>query len=657
MCLVLHAPRSWIILPKGTNRIVDNNSSVALRFALVSNLKPPNEQLQRSVANHPGDERYFKPLINIIGLALIFFLAATNSFAQVPNVRHVLVVLEENTNYADVCGPDNTSMPFLCSLKSQGSFSANYYAPTHPSIGNYDDLGWGVVTTNDDSCAPNTCGFPYSGDSIVRELQTASQTWKGYAESLPSTCYFGGDSGQYAVRHSPIPYISDVQSNCLNRYVAFEDPDLGFAHDLANDTLPNYAFITPNLCDDAHDCTIPGSPIPDRWLQNNVVQPLLNSGHLNPTTGDTILIVTFDESNTDNANGGGLIYWFMMGKGVKQNYQSTGPSVSPGFYSHESTLRVIAEMLGASVNGLGGAANAPDMAEFFGTSSNSPPSAGVSPTSLTFGSETVGTSSAVQTVTLSNTGNSALAIASIATSGDFAETNNCGSSLAAGENCSINVTFTPTASSTRTGNLSVSDNAPGNPQTVALAGLGQDFSLALSSSSTATVTAGQTANYSLEITPAGGFNQIVALSCTGAPASATCSLSLSSVALNGSTPVSVTVAVATGVNSSSMVEPLRLPQVIDVYGFWFSFAGLGALAAICIQLAQSRQRSACLLRLLAFICIIALAGAISSCNNGGVGSNRTDGTPAGTYNLTVAGTFGSGSTTLTHITNLRLVVK
>jgi acid phosphatase len=317
--------------------------------------------------------------IIIFGLALIFFFAATTSFAQVPQVPHVVIVLEENTDYPDVCGPNNVSMPFLCGLKSQGSFSANYYAPTHPSIGNYNDLGWGVVTTNDDACVPNSCGFPYTGDNIVREVQAVNKTWKGYSESLPSTCYFGGDSGPYAVRHSPIPYISDVQSNCLNRYVAFEDSNLGFAHDVASNTLPNYSFIAPNLCDDAHDCTLPGSLIPDQWLQNNVIQPLLTGGHLNPTTGDTILIVLFDEANADGTNGGGQVYWFMMGKGVKQNYQSTGPSVAPGFYAHESTLRLMAELLGASFSGLGGAATAPDMTEFFGASNAAP----APPTQLT----------------------------------------------------------------------------------------------------------------------------------------------------------------------------------------------------------------------------------------------------------------------------------
>jgi len=193
----------------------------------------------------------------------------------------------------------------------------------------------------------------------VREVLAGGETYKGYAENLPSVCYFGGTTGSYSSIHSPIPYIGDVQSNCLNRYVAFEDPNLGFAHDLANNTLPNYAFITPNLCDDAHDCTLPGSPIPDQWLQNNVLQPLINSGHLNPTTGDTVVIVTFDESGGDNTHGGGAVYWFMMGRAVKQNYQSTGPAISPNYYSHESTLRLMAKLLGVNFSGLAGAATAP----------------------------------------------------------------------------------------------------------------------------------------------------------------------------------------------------------------------------------------------------------------------------------------------------------
>ena len=591
------------------------------------------------------------------GLALLFLIVTRTSLAQVPQVPHVLIVVEENTDYADVCGPNNISMPFLCGLKSLGSFSANYYAPTHPSIGNYVDLGWGVITTNDDGCDPSSCGFPYTGDNIVRELNAAGKTWKGYAESLPSTCYFGGDSGQYAVRHSPIPYISDVQSNCMNGYVAFEDPNLGFAHDLAANTLPKYAFITPNLCDDAHDCTIPGSLIPDQWLQNNVIQSLLNGGHLDPTTGDTVLIVTFDESNADNTNGGGLVYWFMMGKNVKQNYQSTGPGPSPGFYSHESTLRVIAEMLGANFSGLGGAASAPDMTEFFGTSSSNP-GASVSPTSLTFGSQTVGTTSAAQTVTLSNTGSAALTITSIVASGDFAASNTCGGSLAAGGNCSISVTLTPTASGTRTGSLSVTDNATGSPQTVSLTGTGSstaaDFSLSVSPTS-GTITAGQSATFTLSVTPSGGFNQTVSLSCGGAPQAGTCAISPGAVTPNGSSASTATISLTT--TARGMVVPGQWPRWIspplgdqmELTKILWLIAALALLATIVV----GRRRQVRLTLGLAMLMVVLGAGC-----TGVVKSTTTSGagTPVGTYTLTLTGTSGTGSSALAHSVTVNLTV-
>jgi hypothetical protein len=100
------------------------------------------------------------------------------------------------------------------------------------------------------------------------------------------------------------------------------------------------------------------------------------------------------------------------------------------------------------------------------------PTASLNPTSLTFGNQNVGTTSAAQNITLSNSGTASLSITSIATSGDFAQTNTCGTSLAAGTNCSISVTFTPTAAGTRTGTLTVTDNAPGSPQTASLTGTG-----------------------------------------------------------------------------------------------------------------------------------------------------------------------------------------
>ena len=112
------------------------------------------------------------------------------------------------------------------------------------------------------------------------------------------------------------------------------------------------------------------------------------------------------------------------------------------------------------------------------------PAATLSGTSLTFAAQLVGTTSSVQSVGLTNTGNMSLNISSVTTSGDYAQTNNCPSSLTAGTNCTLNVTFTPTASGARTGTLSIVDDAlAGSPQTVTLSGSGYTLSASLNPSS------------------------------------------------------------------------------------------------------------------------------------------------------------------------------
>ena len=119
------------------------------------------------------------------------------------------------------------------------------------------------------------------------------------------------------------------------------------------------------------------------------------------------------------------------------------------------------------------ASNSPQTASLTGTGASSgTPQATLSPTSLTFGSTNVGTTSAAQAITLTNGGSATLSISGIGISGDFAQTNNCGTSVAAGGSCSISVTFTPTATGTRTGTVTVTDNATGSPQSASLTGTG-----------------------------------------------------------------------------------------------------------------------------------------------------------------------------------------
>ena len=177
------------------------------------------------------------------------------------------------------------------------------------------------------------------------------------------------------------------------------------------------------------------------------------------------------------------------------------------------------------------------------TGTGTAPAVMLSATNLNFSPQLVTTASAAQSVTLTNNGTATLNIACIAVgganSGDFSQTNTCGATLAAAANCSMSVTFKPTATGNRAANVSITDDAAGSPQTVTLTGTGTDFSIAAASgancraggncTTSATITAGQTATYDLQVSPVSGFNGNVGLACSGAPAPATCAVSSASV--------------------------------------------------------------------------------------------------------------------------------
>jgi hypothetical protein len=106
------------------------------------------------------------------------------------------------------------------------------------------------------------------------------------------------------------------------------------------------------------------------------------------------------------------------------------------------------------------------------TTTTGTPSASISPASLTFASQNTNTTSAAQSITLSNPGTASLSVTSISASGNFSQSNNCGTSVAAGGSCIVQVTFTPTSAGTLTGTLTIQDNASGSPQTASLTGTG-----------------------------------------------------------------------------------------------------------------------------------------------------------------------------------------
>ena len=286
---------------------------------------------------------------------------------------------------------------------------------------------------------------------------------------------------------------------------------------------------------------------------------------------------------------------------------------------------------------------------------NTSTTAVLSPASLTFAPQAPGVSSAPQTITLSNIGLAALSISSISIVGPnasgFAETNNCPASLAANSSCQIKVTSVPNGAVGQIAELSVADNLAGSPQTAALNGIGQGFTLGASPSTT-TVTPGQAGNYTLTVSPLNGFAQKIVFSCSGAPSNSTCTVTPSSVTLNGSASTTANVAVVTAGTSASLGHFYGFPLARSSLGLWLAWPGLLGLVLLSGGSSGSRKRLGRLLRGSALIGILSLALTWPAC--GGSSSSQT---PVGTYNVVFAGTYTSGTATVTQKVKVTLVVQ
>src|SRR5215472_16071980 len=266
---------------------------------------------------------------------------------------HVVLVVLENHSFSEVIG--NPSMPYLNSLASEHSLAANYFANTHPSIGNYFMLTTGQIESNDNNFAGKI-----TDDNIVRALVGAGKSWKAYIESLPAAGYTGGDVYPYLKHHNPLAYLSDVLDSGV--LAANMVPFTELPTDLSANALPAFAFVSPNVENDAHDCPggVPACADSDKlaaadsWLKNNI-DPLINS----PRFANGVLIITWDEGDiADAANGGGQVATVLVGMRIKAAFQSNT------FFQHESTLRLILDLLNVGDHP-GASATAPTMLEFF----------------------------------------------------------------------------------------------------------------------------------------------------------------------------------------------------------------------------------------------------------------------------------------------------
>jgi YVTN family beta-propeller protein len=319
----------------------------------------------------------------------------------------------------------------------------------------------------------------------------------------------------------------------------------------------------------------------------------------------------------------------------------------------------------ASIAVADNATGSPQMISLSGTGVTSPPTVSLSVASLSFSTTYVGVAATAQTITLTNSGGAALSITGpgIAVSGtnstDFAQTNTCGTSVAAGAKCTISVTFTPGGTGARSASITINDNVSGSPQSITLSGAGIAASLAVATGSSAsqTVKAGLAATYNLQLTATGGAastDQVSAtITCTGAPAHSTCSAPSVAVSATPATPGTFSITVkTTGSNKPSVpiapfarrIPPAGLPVwLLALVLFFYTMAMLGWTRIPAGRLRPIRMVLAACLVLLPMSAATMLTGCGPAAAS----------TKPGTYTLTVTATIGSQTKT----TQLTLIVQ
>ncbi len=244
------------------------------------------------------------------------------SSKKTTTLSHIFIIVEENQPYNNIVG--NPNAPYINSLIKKYALATNYHGVTHPSLPNYLALTSGSTDGITTDCNPPSAGCEVNVPNITNEITKSGRTWKEYAESMPSACY-AYNALPYATKHNPFLYYKNIINNpslCLKHVVPFNQ----LTKDLSSiNSTPNYAFITPNQCNDMHSCSISTG---DTWLSQQVPLILASSAF---TKQNSLLIITWDEGNATTNH----IPTILLGNSVKKNYQSAI------YYNHYSILHTI----------------------------------------------------------------------------------------------------------------------------------------------------------------------------------------------------------------------------------------------------------------------------------------------------------------------------
>jgi hypothetical protein len=245
---------------------------------------------------------------------------------------HVVWILMENHSYSQIIG--SPSAPYINKIARQCGLATNYFAISHPSLPNYIALTSGSTQGITDDLPP--AAHPLNVPSIFSQLDPGN--WRSLEESMPVNCD-RVDSGEYAVRHNPATYYTNLR-DCSTL-----DVPLGSTPDVS----AKFTFVTPSLIDDMHDGTVEQG---DQWLSTFL--PMVLSS-LEYQAGKTAVFITWDE---DDGTSGNHVATIVIAPSVKPCTRVTT------HFSHYSMLRTTEEQLGLGL--LGNAAMATSMRATFG---------------------------------------------------------------------------------------------------------------------------------------------------------------------------------------------------------------------------------------------------------------------------------------------------
>lgn len=338
----------------------------------------------------------------VLALCAALVLAPAAAHAAPPKVGHVFVVFLENKDYDETFG-DPPSSPYLArTLAGQGQLLTQYHGVGHLSLDNYIAVVSGqspnpitqsdcqvfqdflqVGTGADGQALGLGCVYPSSVKTVANQLEGAGLTWRGYMQDMQRPCEHpepnsrdttqsATAASQYAARHNPFVYFHAIidTPSCAANDVPLERLETDLR---SESTTPNFAFITPDLCNDAHDATCPdggpgGMAAADAFLRRWV--PKIQSSPA--FRRDGMLVVTFDESesgaasccvddapNTPNAGavlgvgpGGGRIGAVVLSPFVAPGTRNDHP------YNHYSLLRTVEDAFDLPPLGLAGRSTA-----------------------------------------------------------------------------------------------------------------------------------------------------------------------------------------------------------------------------------------------------------------------------------------------------------